>query len=307
MLQSAVRFQPVEKLTIAFAALLVATGLVCWPRVADHASIAKIAVAGVVPILVAAARARWPRLPRPVAALLDFHIVAPILLIFESVGPLVRAVHPVDRDGWLIAADRLLLGTDAARLLEPFSSPLLGTLLTVFYALYYFHPIALGALVYADDLRDLGRPGERFLRLGFLLVLTFYVSYAGYFAVPAVGPRFTLSFPSPVVRGPVGHAIDEALEKAESNKRDIFPSGHTMVVTLVLIEAAKRSRKTFLGFLFFAVPLYVATIYGRYHYLVDVLAGFALTPLVLWAGDAWLRWREPGIYAPEGTGRQTSR
>ena len=80
-----------------------------------------------------------------------------------------------------------------------------------------------------------------------------------------------------------------------------------MVVTLVLIEAARRSRKTFLGFLFFAVPLYVATIYGRYHYLVDVLAGFAATPLVLWAGNAWLRWLEPGIYAPEGTGRQTSR
>ncbi len=307
MLQSAVRFQPVEKLTIAFAALLVATGLVFWSGIDGHASILKIAAAGIVPVAVAWARMRWPGTRRFVSAVLDFHIVAPILLIFESLGPLVRAVHPVDRDGWLIATDRFLLGTDAARLFERFSSPLLGTLLTVFYALYYFHPIVLGALVYADDLRDLGRPGARFLRLGFLLVLTFYVSYAGYFAFPAVGPRYTLTFPSPVIRGPVGQAIDTALEKAETNKRDVFPSGHVMVVTVVLVEAARRSRKTFFGFLFFAVPLYVATVYGRYHYLVDVLAGFALTPLVLWAGEAWLRWREPGIYSPEGTGRQTIR
>jgi len=307
MLQSAVRFQPVEKLTIAFASLLVATGLLLWPRVADHASILKIAAAGIVPVVVAWARMRVKEPGRLMAVALDFHIVVPILLIFDNLGPLIRAVHPVDRDGWLIAADRFLLGTDAARLFEGSPSPLFGTLLTVFYALYFFHPIVLAALVYADDFRSPGRPGGRFLRLGFLLVLTFYVSYAGYFAVPAVGPRFALDYSSPVVRGPVGQAIDAALERAETNKRDIFPSGHTMVVTLVLIEAARRSRKTFFGFLFFAVPLYVATVYGRYHYLVDVLAGFALTPPVLWAGEKWLRWREPELYAPDGTGRQTSR
>lgn len=307
MLQRAVRFQPVEKLTIAFAALLVSTGLLLWPRVADHASVLKIALAGVVPLAVAAARAHWPRVPRPVATLLDFHIVAPILLIFDNLGPLIRAVHPVDRDGWLLAADRRLLGTDAARLFDGLSTPLLGSALTFFYALYFFHPIVLAALVYRDDLRCLGRPGARFARFGFLVVLAFYASYAGYFTVPAVGPRYTISFPSPVVRGPVGDAIDRVLDEAETNKRDVFPSGHTMVVTVVLIEAARRSRRTFLGFLFFAVPLYLATVYGRYHYLVDVLAGFALTPLVLWAGEGWLRWREPWLYAPEGTGRQTIR
>ena len=307
MLQSAVRLQPVEKLTIAFAALLVAAGLLFWPRVADHSAILKIAVAGIVPMGVAGARRRWPDAGRLVNVTLDFHIVAPILLIFDNLGPLIRAVHPVDRDGWLIAADRFLLGTDAARLFDGLSTPLLGSVLTFFYALYFFHPIVLAALVYWDDLRALGRPGPRFARFGFLVVLAFYVSYAGYFTVPAVGPRYTISFSGPIARGPVGNAIDAVLERAETNKRDVFPSGHTLVVTVVLIEAARRSRKTFLGFLFFAVPLYVATVYGRYHYLVDVLAGFALTPLVLWAGDAWLRRREPGIYVPEGTGRQTIR
>ena len=301
------RFQPVEKLTIAFASLLVATGLLLWPRVSDHASILKIAAAGIVPVAVAWARTRWKEPGGFLAVALDFHIVVPILLVFDNLGPLVRAVHPVDRDGWLIAADRFLLGTDATRFFEALQSPLFGTILTVFYALYFFHPIVLAALVYADDVRSHGRPGKRFLRLGFLLVLTFYVSYAGYFAVPAVGPRFALEYSAPVVRGPLGQAIDAVLEWAETNKRDIFPSGHTMVVTLVLIEAARRSRKTFLGFLFFAIPLYVATVYGRYHYLVDVLVGFALTPLVLWLGETWLRRREPELYEPDGTGRQTIR
>lgn len=307
MLQSAVRFQPVEKLTIAFATLLVAAGLVFWSRVDGHLSILKIAAAGAVPVVVAWARMRWPHAGRPVSVVLDFHIVAPILLIFESLGPLIRAVHPVDRDGWLIAADRFLLGTDAGTFLGAVATPLLGDLLTVFYSLFFFHPIVLAALVYADDVREYGRPGPRFARFGFLVVLTFYVSYSGYFALPAEGPRYALTFSTPVVRGAVGEAIDGALARAETNKRDVFPSGHTMVVTVVLVEAARRSRGTFLGFLVFAVPLYLATVYGRYHYLVDVLAGFVLTPFVLWAGEAWLRRREPRLYAPEGTGRQTSR
>jgi len=307
VLKRAVRFRPVESLTIAFSVALSATGLLLWPRVSDHASILKIALAGIVPLAVAAIRARWARLPRWVEVLLDFHIIAPILLIFDSLGPLIRAASPVDRDAWLAAADRFLFGTDVAWWLGPFSAPLLSDVLTVFYALYYFHPIVLAALIYRDDLKTLGRPGPRFDRFGFLIVLTFYVSYAGYFCLPAVGPRYALEFDRPLPRGRVSRVIDETLAQAETNKRDVFPSGHTMVVTVVLIEAARRSRRTFLGFLFFAVPLYAATVYGRYHYAVDVLAGFALTPVVLWAGEMWLRWREPRLYAGQGTGRQTIR
>ena len=291
MLQRAVRLRPVETLTTAFCAALCATGLLLWPRVSDHASILKIALAGIVPVAVAALRARWPRMRPPVEAILDFHIILPILLVFDSLGPLIRAVNPADRDGWLIAADRFLFGTDVARALEPLSTPLLSDVLIVFYALYYFHPIVLAALLYVDDLEALGRPGPRFHRFSFLIVLTFYVSYAGYFSIPAVGPRYALQLENPLPRGETSRLIDEALARAETNKRDVFPSGHTMVVTAVLVEAARRSKKTFLGFLFFAVPLYAATVYGRYHYAVDVLAGFALTPPVLWLGDRWLRRR----------------
>jgi len=56
-----------------------------------------------------------------------------------------------------------------------------------------------------------------------------------------------------------------------------------MVVTAVLLEAARRSKKTFWWFLPFAVGLVMATVYCRYHYVADVLAGlvlaFAAVPL----------------------------
>ena len=307
MLQRSVLFRPVEKLTILFSALLVVAGLLRFGALSSRKELAFIALAGLLPVAGAFVRFRWPDPPLLVRIADDFHILASILLIFDNLGPLVRAVSPVDRDPWLIAADRFLTGTDPTRVLEKFSAPLLSDVLTVFYALYFFHPLVLAALIWVEDRRERGGAGPDFHRYAFLIVLTFFVSYAGYFVVPALGPRATLEHEGPLPRGAVATAVDAMLDRLESNKRDVFPSGHTMVTLAVVLLAAKRSRKLALVFLFFAVPLWLATVYGRYHYLVDVLVGFALTPIVLWAGREWLRKRVPETPQAAGSSLPTIR
>ena len=62
-----------------------------------------------------------------------------------------------------------------------------------------------------------------------------------------------------------------------------------MVTVAVLVEAARRSRKTFLVFLPFAIGLFLATVAGRYHYVVDVLAGIVLALVVGGAARALAR------------------
>ena len=194
-------------------------------------------------------------------------------------------------------------GNDPTRLLEPYAGPLLLEVLTVCYALYYFHPIVLGALLWRDDLKE-KKPGARFPAFAFAILLTFYVSYAGYFLVPAIGPRFTVRHDGPLPRATVAAAIDGALDRLESSRRNCFPSGHTMVTVAVLVEAARRSRTTFLGFLPFAAGLVAATVVGRYHYVVDVLAGLVLTIAVLAAARAVSR---KVVQEPDGTVLETSR
>lgn len=277
MVERAVRFAPVDLLTSGFAALLCLAGLLRWDALSDRRVLLSVAFAGLLPVLVAALRKRFPRPGKALAVFLDFYVIASVLVIFDSLGPLIRAVHPADGDAWLIAFDRWLLGCDPTVALSRFATPFLSDVLTVCYALYYFHPIVLGALVYADD-RRLGRTGREagFRRYAFTIVAVFFFSYAGYFALPAVGPRYTVAHAGPLPRGAVSSAIDQTLDRLEKNKRDCFPSGHTMVVVAVLIEAARRSRKTFLGFLPFALGLVAATVYGRYHYVADVLAGLLL-------------------------------
>jgi membrane-associated phospholipid phosphatase len=104
---------------------------------------------------------------------------------------------------------------------------------------------------------------------------------------PAIGPRYTVAHAGPLPqRGAIAQTIDQTLDVLEKNKRDCFASGHTMVRTAVLFEAYRRPKKTFWAFLPFAVSLFIATVYCRYHYVADVIADFALAFAAVPLGNA---------------------
>jgi membrane-associated phospholipid phosphatase len=279
------RWKPVDVLTTAFAGLLFVAGLARFQALEERGVLLRMIVVAAVPALIATLRGRNPNPSRTLQVFLDYYVIGCVVVIFDGLGPLIRAVHPVDYDAALIALDRAIFGTDPTVALEKFATPFLSDVLTVFYALYYFHPIVLGTLVLLDDRT---RPANMldFPRYAFVIVFVFYVSYACYFLVPAIGPRYTLAHAGPLPRGAISQAIDHTLDVLEKNKRDCFPSGHTMVLIAILLEAYRRSKKTFWAFLPFAVGLFVATVYCRYHYVADVIAGFALAFVTVPLGNA---------------------
>src|SRR5512140_98970 len=288
VLERTVRWKPVDVLTSLFAAALVVAGIARFGALEDRGVLLRMGLVALVPAVAAFVRGRNPNPSKNLQILLDFYVIACIVVIFDGLGPLIRAVNPVDRDPSLIAFDRWLCGTNPTVALEPFATPFLSDLLTFFYSLYYFHPIVLGTLVLRDD-RARPEKTRDFSRYAFVMVFVFFVSYVGYFLVPAVGPRFTVTHAGPLPRGAVAQAIDGTLDWLERNKRDCFPSGHTMVVIAVLLEASRRSKKTFWAFLPFAVGLILATVYCRYHYVADVLAGFTLAFVTVPLGNALYR------------------
>jgi membrane-associated phospholipid phosphatase len=299
-----VRFALADLLTCGAAGLLLVAGFATGVPARAPGSVAQVAIAFLFPFVFAAIRARRPKPGSILASAADFGPILPLLLVFDNLGPFILTTSAIDRDPFLVAADRLLFrGSDPTRLLEPLMFPALLEVLTVCYALYYFHPIVLGALLWRDDLRQKTR-GTRFPAYVFSMLLVFYVSYAGYFLVPAIGPRFTVPHAGPLPRGSIAQAIDGTLDSLETSRRNCFPSGHTMVTLAVLVEAARRSRRTLLGFFPFALGLVLATVAGRYHYVVDVLAGIVLTLVVGGAAQALARRLRQ---EPDGTVLATSR
>jgi len=210
-----------------------------------------------------------------------FSVAATVIslpIIFNSLGALIAGIHPTTFDTQLIAIDYAIFGVHPTVWLERLINPLLTGLLQIAYISYYFIPLLLGVVLIVK-----GRYGE-FEEALFGLLLCFYLSYIGYLLVPAIGPRFTLSHlqTGGLQGSPFVETIQDTLNVLEKNKTDAFPSGHTAVSLMCLYYAWKEQEKKLFAVLIPLVTgLLISTVYLRYHYVIDVIAGIALTGLTI--------------------------
>lgn len=223
---------------------------------------------------------RQDRLQITFALLVDFYPAAFLPILFNTLEPLIAAVRGGPRDDLLIAADRAIFGVDVTVWMERFVRPWLNDVFYVFYATYYFFALTLGVILWFRD-RTAGR------RLVFTLMVVYYVSYAGYFTIPAVGPRFAQAseYTVSLTTTPISRAINDTINALEKTKCDVFPSGHTMVAVAVLLIAWKRGRDVFWWLLPVAVGLILSTVYCRYHYVIDLIAGALLAVVTVPLGE----------------------
>lgn len=203
----------------------------------------------------------------------DFAPFFAILVLYESLHDLTPILRPRTVDGALAAADRAIFGVDVAWWLGRFGSPALTHVMVWCYASYFVAPALLAATIYFR--------GDRPLFRATLLAgtLTALAGYAGYLAVPAVGPYVFQAelFPTRLPGGgPETHLFVRAIDDARGVARDCFPSLHTAHTTVVLWFAWRFRAWAFFAYLPVALGLYVSTLYLRMHYAVDLAAGFAV-------------------------------
>jgi membrane-associated phospholipid phosphatase len=216
---------------------------------------------------------------------LGFPVIC-VYAVFDSLEWLVHYVNPHDIDPLLIQFDYLIFNNHPTVMLETLQHPLLTDVLQIAYTTYYFIPIIFGILLLKKNDRD------AFNQSLFLLLLCFYLSYLGYILFPALGPRFTIDhLQSRELQGLfVTEPIQNLLNRLEGIKRDAFPSGHTGVALTVLYLAFRYHRTYFWICLPVVAALLFSTVYCRYHYVVDIIAGIVLTLLTIWAGNQYYRW-----------------
>jgi membrane-associated phospholipid phosphatase len=202
-----------------------------------------------------------------------------------------RLLHALD--------DALFLGHNPNELLDRISVPWLTEVLQIDYAFYYLITIVMFAILLAER-RYAGAE-----RATFLVMLCLFASYVGYFVVPATGPNLNVCglypphFADPMPGVWVAEKIRAALLDAEAIKHDCWPSGHTaLTVTCLLVARREGSRLAFWSLLVPTVLLVFATMYLRYHYVVDVLFGLLLACTTMKVGPRlFARWRRPEVDA----------
>jgi membrane-associated phospholipid phosphatase len=208
-----------------------------------------------------------------------------VIFTFKQVYYLIRPIHQGrDYDQLLIMLDRALFRVNPTEWLAQFSNPYVTEVLQIAYSLFYAIFLIIGLELYRD------RDSTRFHYFSFTIVYGFFLSYIGYFFLPSTGPRFTLHdfskintelpglLVTPALRGFVN--IFESIYPGMSNsaafaaaQRDVFPSGHTMLMLVAIILAYRYKLKMRTLILVIGILLIIATVYLRYHYVVDLAAG----------------------------------
>ena len=199
-----------------------------------------------------------------------------ILLMYYTLwGDATLLMVTTDRDQALMAIDQRLFGFQASLAMQRFISPGMTTWMTFAY-FYHLINIPLVALfIYAWR----GRKPFREMMSG-IMVVSFF-GLMGYLLVPAIGPLYTLRDQYTV---PLHQSLSMLNREVDFMdfariRRDVFPSLHVAISFVAWLYAYRNSKKLFWILSPLILSLWVSTVYLRYHYLIDVVAGLILAPL----------------------------
>lgn len=177
----------------------------------------------------------------------------------------------------------------------------------LFYTAYFSYYVMIAGVGFALFCRD----RRQFFHYVSVVSFVFYVCYLVYVFVPVVGPRILYrdipGFVMPVdvlptvipdvpaaVQAGLAFQIMAKIYDTFEALGAAFPSSHVAVAIVTLWFSFRYLPRIWFAHLVMVVLLCVSTVYGRYHYVVDVFAGIATAAILLPLGNwLYLKFHEP--------------
>ena len=233
------------------------------------------------------------RAPRIARWIRDWYPQAVFLFCFEELRVLVHLVQPMWQDAVLIRFDRWLTGVDPAARLLRFANPALNDAMQAAYLTYFFYLTILGASLYAemrkaDACGDISNATAAYRAYWMVMtssIAAYAIGYAIAILFPIESPYFAQGWVNmPALNGGPATALINLIEHFGRVHGGAFPSAHVSGSFVALLGAWRYRRRMFWIFLPMFLAMCVATVYGRYHYIADVLAGILVGAAGFWIG-----------------------
>jgi membrane-associated phospholipid phosphatase len=189
---------------------------------------------------------------------------------YFRMAAVVSATGGVLRDASLQHIDRLLFGRALPQYLDGLGHAAIAEIASFCYFLLF--PYILFSCV--RQLVRLRRAPAEALAFYAGLFLVYAIGFAGYLLVPARGPWLAMpnGFLHPIVGGWMT-ALNRAVVDRGVNGVDVFPSLHVAASAYMLLFDRRFARWRYWMYLPAAVGLWFSTLYLRFHYGIDVIAG----------------------------------
>ncbi len=215
-----------------------------------------------------------------------FPFLVILLMYYTLWGDATLLMVTTDRDQALIAIDQRLFGFQASLVLQRFITPKLTTWMSLAY-FYHLINIPLIALFIYNL-----RPRRNFREMMSGVMVVSFFGLMGYLLVPAIGPVYTLraQYTVPLQQSlPLLNREVDFMDFARI-RRDVFPSLHVALSFVAWLYAYRNSKRLFWILSPLILSLWISTVYLRYHYLIDVVAGLILAPLCFLLSNWLFKW-----------------
>lgn len=256
-----------------------ATVLACWLPISTRT--AALAIAANIAAIAGCFILSWGEtLPhrRFFSILRDWYPVPFVLFAYWEMGWFAPATHSYSLERAWIVWDKILLYRTGFKAFIEMTAPIGPAVLEVAYLLYYALPVSAVALFY------LCRRRERVDRFLFQLLTAVFLAYALFPLFPSEPPRTVFPGEDLPAQVTLFRDVNLWILGDWGIHTSVFPSVHVTVAFSAAFGAMRllRERRWIgRGLLLLAVLIALATIYGRYHYAVDAVAGLA-TALIAW-------------------------
>jgi membrane-associated phospholipid phosphatase len=263
---------PIDKLFIGYIAI---TGFFLALSIKNHPLAWLFVVAHVLAIVFILVLSRYSS--RPALVVRHWYALLYVPFCYKEVPYIISGLGLPSVDSLLARWDLAMWKSDPVFWPDALQNPFLTEFLQLIYFLFIPSVIVLGFLYWYQ------RPSQEFRYCTFLVATAFLISYLGYILLPARGPRF-MDYAShhPALQGLWAFRFFQGtLDSLEGLQYDCFPSGHVAVTIVCAYAARKLASPMFWVFSVFAALIAFSTIYLRYHYMIDVLAGALLAILLI--------------------------
>ncbi len=198
-------------------------------------------------------------------------VVSCVFIPFFMLQKMIPIINPVEVDAKLSAIDHALVGMDASVWLEQFATTFTSAWFAVSYFGYYIvgGSFILGMMFFC-------RRQDRLMEFGLMLLAAACIADITYTFVPARGPYHYLAS---VFKGKLpGETVVPFVHQFIKNGplRDVFPSMHTCLPLSMFLFSSRYFPKAGFAIGLWIPHIILSTMFLRYHYLIDVLAGIIL-------------------------------
>lgn len=218
-------------------------------------------------------------LTHPYMAPLAYRLVTygGVQITYFMFATLLPVINPNAFDHRLYALDLMLFGVEPAEYFDRFVNASTTEWFAFFYFSYFF-VLALHVLPILFSVRNARLLNE--FALGMLIM--FCAGHTLYILVPGYGPYKAMPeiFQHQLTPGIFWNMTTDLVAEGGAQK-DIFPSLHTAAPTFILLFSFHRRRMLPFRYTwpivgFFAANIVIATMFLRWHYVIDVIAGLLL-------------------------------